>query len=667
MAHPKKIAVLGGGGATMSAVFNLTSKPDWQKYYDITVYQLGWRLGGKAATGRNPEVFDRVQEHGVHMMWGNYDNTFRALRALYQEWNRDPSFPMSSLLDGPNATLIPYNQYILGHWQENEFKPYYQNNATNNLQPGIDKGPSGILGLLTELISVIARAGERGKPSGETPEFLRNLEKSAIARALADGKEGILEKILDALEWVISRVVGIFDPATADFIQVVYWIARGLIANLDLLLKEGWEGLDDWDLKDWLVANGGQEVLDSPTINFIYSGMFCNGYKLACGTALYFTLRSLLDYKGSIMYKFKAGMAEAVFSPMYQVLIKRGVKFQFFHRVTAVNPSTDGKTISSISMVRQATPIGDYQPLYEVKKVLCWPSRPWYDQLKEGQALADWDLESYDGTPFDQPLELQAGSDFDQVILGISLGALPYLCPAIIAQKPAWKAMVEQVRTTETFSFQATLYPSLTQLGYKDTSAKPGEPLIPPNINEYHTPWSENPVNNWQDFSEMLDWESWEKEKPENRPLSRAFFEGTIQDFGPSYYPTIAQMIIDQGAGVFWPNFASTNPGTAMPKTGADWGVFWTPAGKTAPADPSRIQAQWLPGIANPSDRYVQALAGTTKLRLRTNQSGYANLFLTGDWIRSPMNLGCFEAAIVAGMQTANAIQGKPLDDGIEL
>jgi len=50
----QKIAVLGGGAASLSAVFQLTSVPGWQQRYEITVYQLGWRLGGKGATGRDP-------------------------------------------------------------------------------------------------------------------------------------------------------------------------------------------------------------------------------------------------------------------------------------------------------------------------------------------------------------------------------------------------------------------------------------------------------------------------------------------------------------------------------------------------------------------------------------------------------------------------------------
>jgi uncharacterized protein with NAD-binding domain and iron-sulfur cluster len=42
----QKIAVLGGGISSLAAVFDLTDEKNWQQKYDITVYQMGWRLGG---------------------------------------------------------------------------------------------------------------------------------------------------------------------------------------------------------------------------------------------------------------------------------------------------------------------------------------------------------------------------------------------------------------------------------------------------------------------------------------------------------------------------------------------------------------------------------------------------------------------------------------------
>ena len=57
---PQKIAILGGGVGSMTAAYYLSDLPGWQKNYDITVYQQGWRLGGKGASGRNARMGQRI-------------------------------------------------------------------------------------------------------------------------------------------------------------------------------------------------------------------------------------------------------------------------------------------------------------------------------------------------------------------------------------------------------------------------------------------------------------------------------------------------------------------------------------------------------------------------------------------------------------------------------
>ncbi len=59
------------------------------------------------------------------------------------------------------------------------------------------------------------------------------------------------------------------------------------------------------------------------------------------------------------------------------------------------------------------------------------------------------------------------------------------------------------------------------------------------------------------------------------------------------------------------------------------------------------------------------SLPGTGRYRLRADESGYGNLALAGDWIDSSLNAGCIEAAVVSGIQAANAVLGRPLLDGV--
>ena len=83
---PKKIAILGGGVGAMTAAYELTEVPGWQDRYEITVYQMGWRLGGKGASGRNQSVYDRIEEHGLHLWFGYYENAFGLMQRRQAKW-----------------------------------------------------------------------------------------------------------------------------------------------------------------------------------------------------------------------------------------------------------------------------------------------------------------------------------------------------------------------------------------------------------------------------------------------------------------------------------------------------------------------------------------------------------------------------------------------------
>src|SRR5207237_808253 len=117
---PEKIAVLGGGMGSLATVFELTNDPDWQQKYDITVYQLGWRLGGKGASGRGE--CDRVEEHGLHVWFGFYQNAFSFIRKCFEEYQRLGCYPDSPIRTLEQAfrpeSLFVYEEYIGSKWLE---------------------------------------------------------------------------------------------------------------------------------------------------------------------------------------------------------------------------------------------------------------------------------------------------------------------------------------------------------------------------------------------------------------------------------------------------------------------------------------------------------------------------------------------------------------------
>lgn len=83
VSHRKRVAILGAGPAGLATALAL-AKTD---RFDVHVYQMGWRAGGKCATGRDlPDL--RSRQNGSHYLFGCYHNTFALLREAYEVLER---------------------------------------------------------------------------------------------------------------------------------------------------------------------------------------------------------------------------------------------------------------------------------------------------------------------------------------------------------------------------------------------------------------------------------------------------------------------------------------------------------------------------------------------------------------------------------------------------
>ena len=77
---------------------------------------------------------------------------------------------------------------------------------------------------------------------------------------------------------------------------------------------------------------------------------------------------------------------------------------------------------------------------------------------------------------------------------------------------------------------------------------------------------------------------------------------------------------------------------------------------------PVALTAQSTPPRQTDADaytRYELLAPGSGKFRLKTDQSGYKNLFFAGDWIDTGYNMGCAEVAIMSGLMAAQALRKK--------
>ena len=94
-------------------------------------------------------------------------------------------------------------------------------------------------------------------------------------------------------------------------------------------------------------------------------------------------------------------------------------------------------------------------------------------------------------------------------------------------------------------------------------------------------------------------------------------------------------------------------------------GFRWELLCGAAGAGPDRLRSQFWRANVDPSDLYVQSLPGTDHLRLRADQSGFDRFVLAGDWTDNGVNAGCIESATLSGIHAANAVLGRPLNEGV--
>lgn len=136
MGTPKKIVILGSGCGSMSAAWGLTSTPGWQEKYSVDVYQLGWRCGGKGAAGRNRAMGDRIEEHGLHMWFGFYQNAFSMIREVYAELNRIRPYGFPTWRDAftPRNDLFLEEYVGPGRWER-----WHTTFPANKEEPGNGK------------------------------------------------------------------------------------------------------------------------------------------------------------------------------------------------------------------------------------------------------------------------------------------------------------------------------------------------------------------------------------------------------------------------------------------------------------------------------------------------------------------------------------------------
>lgn len=712
-----KVAILGGGVGAMSTAFELTNplNPRHEEY-DVTVYQMGWRLGGKGASGRAADHCERIEEHGLHIWFGSYDNAFRLMRQCYAELGRAPDAPLASI----DTAFRPHSFIVLEERFDQRWIHWPGALPTNDLTPGDEALLLPLWDYVVMAVDLLYETLVESKhlpnPSGDVDvhpaqgvaawldEVASEIETAALslgvrllqaARKVARGIDRGAGLLVDALDLFIRWAWHHLEPkvktdtdARREWILLNFFYANIRAAVAEDVVERGLNVLNEYDYRELLLKYGyddGGLMASSAWVLGIYDGVFAfergdnttpTGEpfppcaKVEAGNVMRAGIRQFFAYKGASLWKMQAGMGDTVFAPLYEVLERRGVKFEFFHRVERLQPSADGKSIDTIQIERQVdlTPaqrdLGGYAPLVDVKGLPCWPNQPRWDQIVDGERLRTEgvDLESY-ATPTrpNAQVTLQAGTDFDIVVLGISLGALPYLCGDLIQRSTKWKAMVDHMQTIRTVGLQLWLTRTAYELGWKPMQA----PIL--------TCYDVSPLNTWGDMSHLADREGWPAHA---YPLSVAYFCGPMRDDAIRLGPNgpiedahqLDQKAQNEKAMAIGLDFVGSKLGVLFPDAvdaggTLRWDLLVDPAGASGAA---RLQSQYWKANVQPSERYVLSVPGSSKYRLKANDpKEFANLYLAGDWTDNGFNLGCVEAASMSGMLASNALSGYPLRQSI--
>jgi uncharacterized protein with NAD-binding domain and iron-sulfur cluster len=709
-----RVAILGGGCGALSAAYEL-SRPEHNGRYQVTVYQQGWRLGGKGASGRGPS--GRVEEHGLHVWLGFYENSFRMMRECY-----------SALQASPDGSLF-------GEWQD-AFLPemdvgLFSRAGTTGWQkwaarfpprPGLpgDPLPAGatysmvgylqqaIAMLRTLILDVDVSASFTTSNPGSPPPDAAGSQGFGQDRDLFEAMKVLLTGstftgaalIVEGLGLLSSGLRMLPLPLEAPLIRFVEelnasircWLEERWLVDhpkrfiweiVDLvlaiivgsfrfgLLKDprGLDSIDDYECREWLLMNGAsQRAVHSPFVTGLYDLALAyeNGDSarpaLAAGQAIRGSLRMFFGYRGSLFWRLRAGMGDVVFAPLYELLRRRGVRFRFFHKLTNVQipdgpPIQPGDRchVEALDFDVQAETLEnrDYSPLVSVGHRPCWPAQPDFDQLVDGDRIRrdQRDFESHWDRTFTTRVRLEVKRDFDAVVLGVSIGAIPHVCSRILARDQRWATMVERVKTTATQAFQLWLREDLAQLGWQ------GPPYI---VSAF-----DKPFDTWCDMAHVIPEEAWVEP-----PATSIYFCGVLKDppvppeDGDGHYPYQRAGEVRDNAMAFLRSSGSQMWPQAYDASGEfRWELLADPRRVDGGGDhqgEERFLSQYWRANVNPSDSYVLALPGSLQHRISPLDPTYDNLTIAGDWTDCGFNEGCTEAAVISGRLAAHALSASP-------
>lgn len=731
------IVILGGGVGGCVAAYWLSATEELRKKYRITLYQTGWRLGGKGASSRNPDMKFRSEEHGPHVWFGFYENAFTTLRGCIEEADLD-RFPVGDarrLFDGDDGLPglfeasregVFYNKDAGGKWHpwKIELDTYPNCPGDDHPQPDVRETlwrAADLLALNLDLqklfgpwtkrfIGWIGRILGRALPVSQPDVCHFGINPgdpgglaSHLSRRMVDiaGSERHwygewvtgrgLQLLLDYIGWRIRREARKKDLTQEELRQLSLTdLCRTCLrgALVDLLIRDKtFSQLDGIEFLKWLEFHGAayHTLETSPLLRGYYDTPFAfrdgkahdpEYADFAAGAALRGFFRIFFGHKGAYLYRMRLGMGECIFVPLYRVLKQRGVHFEFFHRVDALESNAGGNRVESIRFTRQArvtTKSGEYQPLAEENiggtVWPYWPDRPDIRQL-DASGLPSADDPGFESAWSTHPGEEvvltdrqadggNAADRFDHVILAIPPGEHERIAGSLMKKDTRFRTMVESSETIRTVACQLWISGgdgNHDGLGWTCTGS----------FCEYMLgAATDDPLNVALECTPILRTEATAGARHLIYLCGPAEDDPEEPHHGTSPgYPAAQRQAAKDLSEKWLRRNACLWPGLCLPESCTlDLETLYHPDPDSSGQE--RLDWQYFRMNIDPSERYVLSTKESTPNRLAPWDTGFNNLLHAGDWCRNRIDIGCVESATTSAMLAAHHLTGYPTQEMI--
>lgn len=718
-----KVVVLGGGVGGVTAALQL-SQPGWQQHYDsITLHQMGWRLGGKGASGRGEN--DRIEEHGLHVWFGFYENAFRLLNECHAElddiaasgapgterWplvfdDVETSFTPTDVIGLTDHDGCSWSPWLADFFEPSDDRPWLERPAhashpsewsvpyyfarsihlaatfARSVQ-SVDQplvmsaGPApvstvDVLGDVADLAGMFvgiagADAGAALTLASEGAELIAH--EAAEQPLVRQGLSVVLalcDHALDLLRIQFDHEIRAHPEIRRSWylIDIFVAVARGLVDD-EVIVDDDLQRIDDEDFRDWLRRHGASaDSIDCALVRsivydlaFAFEGGDPNRPRCGAGTALRGVFRMFFTYRGSLMFKMNSGMGDVIFAPIYELLIKRGVKVEFFDRIEKVEIS--GGSVTAIVVDRQAVVAPTVTPrdylggstMSVTGTAATWPASPTTVLTGATVAAPPTKLTKAGGSVYESwyvgrgvrtgTRTLSVGTDFDYVVYALPISTVAQCAPDLLAL-PEWNQAVTSVRTVPTQAMQLWLTKPASELG-----PWPDGVVVGGYVEPYDT---------WADMSQLHGQEAvpgaatvayfcsalWDADPPQRGATAAAWLAEQ-----KALVVAQGRRFLERDIGALWPDASHPIDGSL------DWNVLVAPPGVHGE---DRLDHQYLRANVEPSERYVLSVPGSSRHRIRPDATGVDNLFAAGDWTDNVINAGCVEAAVISGMRAANGV-----------